>query len=86
MEWHKFKDKMPLVGDNILLVTEDKYMALIEFTEENDHFIRLFLENEASDGNSLSPDIWYDTDRVSRAFCIETAVFWAYPSSVRLPK
>jgi len=83
MKWHRFEDKMPIVGANILVInTSDKAVGIINF----DCHAHNLVTDKIDHGEYYPVDFYTDNPLEDIQFDIKCCDYWAYPSSVKIPK
>ena len=82
MRFYKFSERLPILGSNILVISEDgKKVAIVEFNLE----IRKCILSEClSDYYGVD---WFSDDPAEDGeYDIVCASYWCYPSSLTVPK
>ena len=81
MKWYRFKDKLPELGTNIVIATEEKTVGITEFNLAARKTILSKTDNDYHEQEYFSDDA-----SGVHIYDLKCADFWAYPSSMRLPK
>jgi hypothetical protein len=81
MKWYRFEDKLPELGTNVVIATEHKLIGMLEF----DLAARKTI---TSIGSCDYHEQEYVSDDASEihVYDLICSKYWAYPSSIRLPK
>ncbi len=82
MKWKRFEDKLPELGTIVLVAHEEGGMiAILEFGLQT----RKYLLKEYEGG--YYPQEYYSDDPSEiHEYDLRRSDFWAYPSSIKLPK
>jgi hypothetical protein len=87
MKIYCFKDKLPELGTNIVIVHESSYgrkimIAICTF----DLILRRYVLKEDDDGDYFPQDYFSDDPAERANYDIRGCDYWFYPSSIKLPK
>ena len=90
MVFKTFKDKLPVLGSNILVISKNDnkitHIGILEFTLEIRKIIINYNETNCI-GPDYCPQDWYSDDASeSGEWDILMSDYWCYPSDLKVPK
>ena len=80
--WYKFKDKLPELGSNILLKTNEGLIGTVEFDLEVQRIIKHNIETKTDSGETYLIEFYSDDPEDTNEYDIICAEWWTYPSKI----
>lgn len=84
MKFHKFEEEFPQDGSNILVSTPDKKVGMIQFDKEAKRAVKNCLEDRK--GTPFEVFVSNTNEDEDIFLGIENCPYWAYSTSIKLPK
>jgi hypothetical protein len=77
MKFRSFKEKLPVLGSNIVVITHDRSsVGIVEFTPE----VRKAIKTPSDEYHSQ--DYYSDDPKEDGVYDIRCAAYWCYPSEL----
>lgn len=80
---HRFRDKMPEIGSNIILFDGNRHIAIETFTINMKKSIEFYLENDCIPQDDYVIDWFTDDPEAYENWDVCETEFWAYISSIK---